>query len=69
MNNGKLSWKVFRVDGESLEKTLNDLSGNGYEIFSVQALFEDSNELWAVVARKEEEEKAKGVSIGFGKKS
>ena len=65
MNASKLSWKVVRVSGDLLEKTLNELSETEFEVFSVQMVPQSAGDRWAIVARTEVKEGSKDEAIGF----
>jgi hypothetical protein len=60
MSDTQLQWKMIRVDEHDLESTLNELSCQDYEIFSVQ--FTGSH--WCIVVRKSISNKG-GKTMGF----
>ena len=60
MATSKTEWKVIHVDGHELETSLNMLSEQGNEIFSVQY----TNPQWTIVYCKNAKEEGKR-SMGF----
>jgi len=54
-------WRVMSVYGHELEKLLQQLSDDGYEIVSIDR----SRERWTVIAHTTDRQTTKGNAIGF----